>query len=154
MKVPCSVHNQWQWAAEGAFTATWNILDSWESEGKGRKSPKWNKKLLSSLTMSRTFIHLLSLTTHPSLSILIFLLLSTSHISQYYSSGHKWANDRVVFGFLILAGEIMIRTHPSEPLNSSSNFSVQFHAQKKVELVDYKEFRKKKLQMFILKLKL
>lgn len=39
----------------------------------------------------------------------------------------------------------MICTHPSEPLNSSSNFSVQFHAQKKVELVDYKEFRKKKI---------
>lgn len=91
---------------------------------EGEEISQVEKKPLSSLTMPSTFIHLLLLTTHHSPSVSTFLLLSTLHISPYYSSGHKQANDRAVFSFLILAGETMISTHTSEPLNSSSNFSV------------------------------
>lgn len=134
---------------------------------EGEEISQVEKKPLSSLTMPSTFIHLLLLTTHHSPSVSTFLLLSTLHISPYYSSGHKWANDRAVFSFLILAGETMISTHTSEPLNSnfnfsvfptvnSNNFSFSFMLKKAEfnQLIIKKWSKKVMLQMFILKPKL
>lgn len=135
-------------------------------KGRGGNLPS-GKKSRSPVSQCPALLSICFNSTHHSPSVSIFLLLSTSHISQYCFSEHKWASDRVVFSFLILAGETMISTHTSEPLNSSINFSVfstvnsdnfsfSFMPKKGwIQPVDYKELKKKiTLQMFILKLKL
>lgn len=77
-------------ATEGTFKARQNdIIKSQESEGKGREVSYLEKKPLSSVTISQAFIRFLLLATHHFPSVLICLLLSTSHISQCDSSTQK-----------------------------------------------------------------